>query len=54
MIGPKHSLVIGVLWLVALLPLTTFAQDPRLIEAAKRGYRGMVHGEQPDHHARRG
>ena len=36
MIGPKHSLVVGVLWLVALLPLTTFAQDPRLIEAAKK------------------
>lgn len=52
MIGPKHSLVVGVLWLVALLPLTTFAQDTRLIEAAKRGDRGMVHGEQPYHHAR--
>ena len=36
MIGPKHSLVVGVLWLVALLPLTTFAQDTRLIEAAKK------------------
>ncbi|MGH7844048.1 MAG: ABC transporter substrate-binding protein [Candidatus Binatia bacterium] len=36
MIRSKHSLIVGVFWLVASLPLTTFAQDARLIEAAKK------------------
>ena len=34
--GPKHSSLVGVLWLVGLTPFTIFAQDTRLIEAAKK------------------
>jgi iron(III) transport system substrate-binding protein len=36
MIRPKHAPVVGVLWFFALLPLTTFAQDTKLIDAAKK------------------